>query len=63
MNNGKKILIVLIIFLIAFGFVSAITGVLSGEIDPVQWLIEHKVIIAIVLAYILFRYVWYPRKN
>lgn len=52
---GAIILVPVVILLSLWG-VNFISGVLTGEINLVTFIVSHKVIIALVLAYLGFKY-------
>ena len=50
------ILIVPVVILLSLWGVNFISGVLTGEVNLVTFILDHKILIALVLAYFGFKY-------
>lgn len=61
MNKKRSWLLILVVFFVACAIVGLITGILTGEIDVIQWVLDHKILLSIAVAYILLKYV-VPKK-
>ena len=41
----------------ASGVINLVTGLLAGEINPIVWMTDHRILLVAVLCYILLQFI------
>lgn len=50
-------LLIPVVFLVSLWGVNIVSGVMAGDINVVCFIMEHKLIISIIVAYFVFKFV------
>lgn len=51
------IFVVPLVLVLAFGAVNFVSAILAGDVSIATWVMDHKVLLALVLGYVAVRYI------
>lgn len=49
-------IVVPLILVFAYGLITLISGILTGEVNIIVWLGEHKLLLACILTWVIVKY-------